>query len=222
MFTHTPIDLLPDVNTIQKHGMRFYKVGDNLYPSITTILSDGDKPWLTDWRNSIGNKVADKITKHATDRGTAVHLMIEKLLNNDPNPMDKQTIEHKNEFLSLRLYLKKINNIIAQETALWSDQLQIAGRVDCIGYYKDKLCIIDFKTSTNNKTEQQISDYKLQVAAYSLMFEEMYGIQIDNYSIIMSCEKSAVPLIFTGEIEPHLKPLLKKIKTFHEKHRSKK
>lgn len=221
MFVHTPIELLPDISTVQKHGMRFYKVDDKLYPSITTILADGDKQWLNDWRKSIGTKTADQITKRATDRGTAVHLMVEKYLNNDPNPTNNQTIEHKNEFLSLKVYLKKINNIIAQETALWSHQLQIAGRVDCIGYYKDKLCIIDFKTSSGSKDQQQIQDYKLQVAAYSLMFEEMYGIQIDNYAIIMSCEKSAVPLIFTGSIEPQLIPLLKKVNTFHKKHRSK-
>lgn len=218
MINHTPIHLLPDVNTIEKHGKRFYVVGEHKYPSITTVLSDVEKPHLVDWRNSLGPVKADRETKRAADRGTAVHDMIEKFLNNDPNPTANHKLEHINEYNSLHLFLKKVDNIIMQEYALWSHTLRVAGRVDCIGEYKGKLCIIDFKTSNNTKTDSMIEDYKLQVTAYALMFQELYGIQIDNYAIIMSVERGVVPLIFTGEIAPHIDSLVKRINTFHKKH----
>jgi len=222
MFVHAPIEMLPDVPTIEKHGKRFYVVGDKQYPSITTILSDGDKPWVADWRNSLGHQKADKETKRAADRGTAVHSMIEKMLNNEESPSQGFNVSDVAEFNSLRVFLRKINNIITQETALWSDTLQIAGRVDCIGEYKGKLCVIDFKTSSNVKTAEIIKDYFMQVTAYSLMFQELYDIQIDDFVILMSVERGMVPMIFTGKVEDHIPDLLKKINTFHKKHGSKK
>ena len=101
---------------------------------------------------------------------------------------------------------------------MWSDTLRLAGRVDCIAEFDGVLSVVDFKTSTNNKVSKQIEDYYLQTTAYALMFQEMYDIQIDHYAIIMSVERGAVPLVFTGEIEPHICPLLERINTYHKQH----
>jgi genome maintenance exonuclease 1 len=215
MFIHlntiTPIEL----KTTEGPKGRFYVTPEgNKYPSVTTILGSGDKPWLADWRNSLGPVKADKEMKRATDRGSAVHLMIENFLNNNPEPSKGQHIDHIVEFNSVKLHLNKINNILTQETALWSDTLKAAGRVDCVGEYKNKLSIIDFKTSTNSKTGSKIEDYWLQVTAYALMFQERYNIQIDNAVIIMSVERG-VPLVFTKPIEPFIEPLIRRINTYH-------
>lgn len=216
MFIHldtiTPVDL----RTTEGPRGRFYHTPEgNKYASITTILGSVEKPYLTDWRNSLGSIKADKEMKRAADRGSAVHAMIENFLNNDPNPSQGHKIEHVTEFNSLRLYLKNINNILTQETALWSDVLKTAGRVDCVGEYKGKLAIIDFKTSNNSKTHAMIEDYWLQVTAYAIMFQERYNIQIDNAAIIMSVEKG-VPLVFTKPIESFIEPLVQRINTYHK------
>lgn len=219
MFTHlssiTPVEL----KTIEGPKGRFYITPEgNKYPSITTILGAGEKPWLTDWRNSLGADKADKEMKRAAERGTAVHAMVEKFLNNDPAPTSGHKPEHIPDFNMLRVFLKRINNIYTQETALWSDLLKCAGRVDCIGEYNGKLAVIDFKTSTNDKNKSMIGDYFLQTTAYAIMFQERYNIQIDNIVIIMSSEKGAVPLIFQQPVEPHIEPLLQRINTYHTKY----
>jgi len=216
MFEHVGLTI-DDIPTINKNGQRFYKVdNDRIYPSITTILGSIEKPGLIDWRNSLGDKAADKEMKRAADRGTAVHSMIELMLDNHDDPTHGHKIEHITEFKSLRTYLKKINKIITQEAALYSDTMQVAGRVDCIAEYKGKLAIIDFKTSTNSKDKKIITDYFLQTTAYALMFDELYNIQINDIVIIMSVEKD-VPLIFTGIVDDYIEPLLKRINTFYNK-----
>jgi genome maintenance exonuclease 1 len=216
MFTHLNTIQPVTLKTIESPKGRFYITPEgNKYPSITTILGAEEKPYLKSWRASLGEVRADKETKRAADRGTAVHLMIERFLNNDPNPTKGQLLEHIGEFNTLRLHLKRINNIITQESALWSDTLKIAGRVDCVGEFKGKLSVIDFKTSTNNKSESMIQDYWLQTTAYALMVHERYDVQIDNVVIIMSVERGMVPLIFKKQVDEYIEPLIKRINTYH-------
>lgn len=219
MFNHLATISPVELKTIEGPKGRFYVTPEGAkYPSITTILgAGGNKEWLQEWRNSLGFEKADKETKRAADRGTAIHAMAEKFLNNDPAPTAGQSSDHIPGFMSMRLHLKKINNILTQESALWSDTMKIAGRVDAVGEYKGKLAIIDFKTSTNNKSEHMIKDYYLQTTAYALMFQERYDIQIDDIVIIMSVEKGAVPLIFTAKVEDYIEPLLQRINTYTTK-----
>lgn len=216
MFIHLneiqPIEL----KTIEGSKGRHYITPEGAqYPSITTILGSEEKPYLKSWRNSLGEVKANKEMARAADRGSAVHLMVERFLNNDPNPTLGQHLDHIGEFNSLRLHLKKINNISTQETALWSDTLHIAGRVDCVAEFQGKLSIIDFKTSTNNKTESMVFDYWLQTAFYALAYQERYGVQIDDLVIIMSVERGAVPLIFKQKIDDYIEPLLNRIHKYH-------
>lgn len=216
MFTHLDTIAPVELKTVEGPKGRFYITPEgNKYPSITTILGAGEKAWLQEWRASMGFDRADKEMKRAADRGTAVHAMIEKYLDNDPAPTAGHKIEHIPDFNQLRTQLKKVNNILTQESALWSDVLKCAGRVDCIGEYKGKLAIIDFKTSTNNKGSAMIQDYFLQTTAYALMFQERYDIQIDDVVILMSVEKGAVPLVFQQPIEPYIEPLIQRINMYH-------
>lgn len=219
MFTHLKTINPVELKTVEGPKGRFYITPEgNKYPSITTILGAGDKPWLQEWRAGMGFEKADKEMKRAADRGTAVHAMVEKHLDNDPTPTAGHSHEHIPDFNMLRIPLRKVNNILTQESALWSDVMRCAGRVDCVGEYKGKLAIIDFKTSTNNKNEAMVQDYYLQTTAYALMFQERYGIQIDDLVILMSVERGAVPLVFQQPIEPYIEPLLNRINTYHTKY----
>lgn len=218
MFTHTPVEELK-LQVIQSNtvGRLYVTPNGNKYPSITTVLGDGDKPWLTSWRESLGEKRAAKETKRTADRGEAVHLMIENYLKNDSNPTKNQKQEHITEFNSIRLRLKKVDKILLQEGALYSDILRVAGRVDCVGEYDGVLSIIDFKTSTNDKSESMIEDYFLQATAYALMFEEQYGINIEQVVIMMTTERGIIPLVFKKQIHEYVEPLVQRINTYYTK-----
>lgn len=216
-FTHIGCTIIGDgVESIDSTSGRRYKVpSGELYPSITTVLSYGDKAWLEEWRQSYGVEAAAIETQRCADRGTAVHLMAERYLNNHPNPTEDQSEKHAMSFRQLKMGLNRVSNIHTQESALWSDTLRIAGRVDCIGEFDGKLSIIDFKTSTRDKSAAKIQDYYLQTAAYALMYEELCGIRIDQTVILMAVENGAVPLVFTQPVGIYIKPLVERVLAFH-------
>jgi len=217
MFTHVEIPDIPSIIQLNKpSGKRYYKVPNGEeYPSITTILGDKDKPWLDDWRNMLGTKKADKETRRCADRGTAVHDLAEKYLNNLEIKKRDYKPEYISDFNKLRLSLNDINNIRAQEIALYSDILKVAGTVDCVGEYRSVLSIIDFKTSTNNKDKDMIADYFKQLTFYAIAWFELTGEPIEDIVVMMVVERSFMPLIFKEKIENWIPALLYDIDKFN-------
>lgn len=215
-FTHLDTIQPLELKTTEGIRGRFYLVEEGVkYPSITTILGAGEKPYLEAWRQSLGVEKANKETKRCADRGTAVHTMIERFLQNDPDPTKGFDTAIADEFRALKMSLRKVNNILLQEGALYSNILKTAGRVDCIGEYDGKLAVIDFKTSTNSKSTHMIQDYYLQTTAYAWMLEEIYGIHVENIVIIMSVEKG-LPLVFKEKTEHFIQPLCERINTYYK------
>ena len=78
-------------------------------------------------------------------------------------------------FISLEKELNQIGVVHGLESPLYSHNLQLAGRVDCIAEYDGKLSVIDFKTSAKPKKEEWIQNYFIQETAYAKMFEELTG-----------------------------------------------
>ena len=63
--------------------------------------------------------------------------------------------------------------VYAQEAALYSEHLGLAGRVDCVGEFDGVPSIIDFKTSKKLKKKDSITNYFIQESAYAIMWEEL-------------------------------------------------
>lgn len=217
-FKHTEVPEIFALTDKIVQGQRFYTLptGER-YPSITTILSAKGKEWLNDWRKMLGAEKADKETQRCAERGTAVHEMVERYLNNDEEPTKGHTREHAGLFNQVRLRLNQnVNNIRVQEAPLFSHRLKLAGRVDCVGEYDGVLSIIDFKTSNNNKTNEMIEDYYLQCTAYAVMYYEMYGVFIEDIVIVMAVERGMMPLVFKKKIYDYIDPLVERVEAFHQ------
>ena len=194
MFNHVQISL-PEVTTETINRKRFYVTPEgNKYPSITTVLSTRKKEGLFEWRKRVGNDVANYVARTSASRGTKVHHMCEDYLNND---FDEE--KHRKDFLPFCLFnqlkdqvLCNMNNIHAQEAGLYSDKYKVAGRVDCVAEYKDTLSIIDFKTSTRERSDDWNENYYIQGSAYAEMFEERTKIKIDQVVILVVTEDGTV------------------------------
>jgi genome maintenance exonuclease 1 len=63
-----------------------------------------------------------------------------------------------------------------------------AGSVDLIAKHKDKVSIIDFKQTNKPKQREWIGDYFLQMAAYGMAHDAVYGTSIEQ-GVIMMCSK---------------------------------
>ena len=194
MFNHVQISL-PEVTTETINRKRFYVTPEgNKYPSITTVLSNRKKEGLFEWRKRVGNDVANYVARTSASRGTKVHHMCEDYLNNE---FDEE--KHRKDFLPFCLFnqlkdqaLCNLNNIYAQEAGLYSDKYKVAGRVDCIAEYKDTLSIIDFKTSSRERSDDWNENYYIQGSAYAEMFEERTKIKIDQVVILVVTEDGTV------------------------------
>jgi len=216
MFNYCPPVELADLkSTTFPDGKRYYTLDDGTrLPSVTTVIGLQKKKSIMEWRARVGEEEANRISKQATSRGTNVHTICENYLNNKVDYMKGIMPDALEYFLSIKPYLNKINNIHYQEAALWSKQLGMAGRVDCIAEYEGELSVIDFKTSSKIKAREDILDYFWQTTAYSLMYEELVGRPINNLVIIMAV-KDSEPLIFKEKTSDHIDGLAEAIHYYH-------
>ena len=217
MFVYCPPKEIPKIESQTfPDGKRYYVTPDGKkLPSVTTVVGAQKKEAIMAWRRRVGDEVANKISRQATSRGTNMHTLCEYYLNNEPKPPGTVMPDAKEMFISIKPLLNKINNIHYQEVGLWSAQLGLAGRVDCIGEYEGKLSVIDFKTSKKIKKREDILDYFWQCTAYALMYEELVGTPIDDLIIIMAVDNEQ-PMIFKEKTQDHIEGLVKAIDYYHK------
>lgn len=207
MFNYCPPKDLVDLESKTfPDGKRYYTTPDGVkLPSVTTVLGAKSKQAIMEWRARVGETEANRISKKATGRGTNVHTLCERYLNNEK--LGSIMPDALEMFQPLKPILNRINNIHYQECALWSVGIGMAGRVDCIGEFDGVLSVIDFKTSRKPKKKEHIDSYFAQCVAYACMYEEMIGVGIEQIVIIMAVEDSE-PLVFIEKTEDHLDTLL--------------
>ena len=175
-----------ELNTVTENGKRCYvtPTGEK-YPSVTTVLSNYKKDGIIKWRKRVGEKEANKISTKASRRGTKVHKLCEDNLNNE-SAFQGYTPDNVDMFKTIQPTLNEIEVVYAQERTLFSHHLKTAGRVDCVGKFRGKTHIIDFKTSNKPKKWEWIDNYFMQGSAYSVMWEEMTGVPVPYIAIIIA------------------------------------
>ena len=210
------------------NGQRIYDMNSEKLPSVTTILSATQDPEkkesLARWRAKIGAKNAEKITREATNRGSAFHDILEKYLlgklnldllgdNTRERIMADQIIEN-----GLR---NKLDEIWGCEATLYYPG-KYAGAADCVGIYEKRETIIDFKQSNKPKKDEWIEDYYLQCAAYALAHDTVYGSKISQ-AVILLCTKDNIfqRFIIDGErLRDFQNKFLKKVEQFYAQRRA--
>ena len=217
-FTHIGCDLgYEDLKTDTIDGSRLYVTPSGVkYPSITTVLGHFGKHKLMEWRKAVGEEEANRVGRLAADRGTRLHTICEKYIDNEEDIFGVKTMPHvKSMFYSIKPVLdSRIGKVYLQEVPLYSDHLRIAGRVDLIAEFDGVISIIDFKTSSRRKTAEDIKDYFEQETAYAIMFEERTGTPIVNLVTIMAVENDTEPLVFKEHRDNHASDLIKKIRLY--------
>ena len=214
MFNYCPPRKLDDLKSETINNGRFYTTPDGKkLPSVTTVIGAMGKKAIYEWRQRVGADEANRISRIASGRGTRMHTLCEKYLNNEE--FVKPMPDALSLFNTIKPYLNNINNIHYQECALWSTRIGMAGRVDCIAEYNGVLSVIDFKTSSRVKTKEDIPAYFAQCVAYALMYEELVGVKIHQIVVIMAVEGSD-PIVFVERTGDHVKTLKKYIDYYHK------
>ena len=180
----------PELTRVEKNDVRYYQDSlSNLVPSVTTILSaTGDHSGIDAWKRRVGPKTAKAVVDEATTIGTAVHLAIENYLYGrewEQFTDDKMgMLAHQIAKRFICDCLGDIDQVWGLESGLVLDGLY-AGTADCIGIFRGKPTIIDFKTAKKIKRKDWIEDYFLQGAAYANAHNVMYKTNIESIAILM-------------------------------------
>lgn len=217
-FTHKHVDF-PELETVSINGKRYYvTTGGETYPSVTTVLdSMTDKSSLFEWRKRIGEAEANKISRRAANRGTALHLACEKYLLGEEINFEEEMPTTNALFAQAKEELdSKVDNIYCIEKPLVSNKLKVAGRVDLIAEYEDDIAVIDFKTSDKTKRKDWIENYFLQASLYSYMFWEMTGIPVKKIVIAICVESETKPQIFIESPVSYIEKSAGLVRAFHK------
>ena len=177
-------------------GKRHYCLPDgSKVPSVTTIL-DRTKPQeereaLNRWKKSVGEVRAQEITTEAAIRGTRMHAYLEQyVLSGDMKPLPSNPYAHPSWFMAAEVILKGLCNVDefwGVEVPLYYSGLY-AGTTDCLGVWKGKPAIMDFKQSNKVKKREWIGSYFLQLAAYAQAHNNMHGTDINTGVILMATQ----------------------------------
>lgn len=179
----------PEIFRHTINDVRHYVTPEGDLPSVTSILSaTSDKSGIKAWRESIGAARADAIVKKSTDIGSLMHESLEQyLLGNGMLPGSNTIRVQARTMAELMVSAHldgKLTKILGLEANLYYGGLW-SGCTDCVGIYEGQLSIVDFKNARKPKKPEFVHDYKIQVCAYALAYEYMFGVPINQGVILI-------------------------------------
>jgi len=172
---------------------RHYELGTEKLPSVTTILaatqSEEKRAGLEAWKNRVGEVEATRTKDQAAERGTAMHRILESYILGQ-NHLDLTDIGQNAHTMAQQI----IDNGLKDLTEIWGSEVTIhypglyAGATDLAGIFNGSESIIDFKQSNKPKRKEWITDYFLQLGAYAMGHNTVYGTKIDR-GVVLMCTK---------------------------------
>ena len=174
-------------------GKRHYDTGKEKLPSVTTILSLTQSPEKTKslqaWRDRVGEESATRIVDEAGARGTAMHKILEKYID-ESGYLDLTNVGKEAHNMAVKIIEQGLCNITEYyglECTLHYPGLY-GGATDMVALHKGNMAIIDFKQTNKPKKREWIEDYCLQLAAYAMAHNYMHRTSIQK-GVIMMCSK---------------------------------
>ena len=193
-------------------GLRHYTLAGDIHgqrlPSVTTVLGQTQTKDKTNslqrWRDKVGHEEARRITQEAAARGTSMHLYLEKYCLGE-GYLDLTDVGNVAKHMAEKIVDRGIDNrlteIYGNEATLYYPGLY-AGSVDLVGQHDGSMAIIDFKQTNKPKQREWIGDYFLQMAAYGMAHDAVYGTTIEK-GVILMCSKDLYYQEFTIEGEEY-------------------
>ena len=185
---------------------RHYELGTEKLPSVTTILAatqpEEKRLALEAWKIRVGADEATRTKDQAAERGTAMHRILESYILGQ-NHLDLTDIGQNAHTMAQQIIDKGLKDRLTEffglEVTLFYPGLY-AGATDVVGIYDGGESIVDFKQSNKTKRREWLEDYKLQLAAYALAHNEVYGTNIQKgVNLICTRDNYYQEFVFEGE-----------------------
>jgi hypothetical protein len=169
-------------------GTRMYEIGNYKLPSVTTVLgATKNQDFIKKWKARVGEANAEKIKNHSASRGTCMHKYLEHYVLGtniiDLTPIGQEARPMADKIIEVGL--TPVDEYYGSEVMLHYPGLY-AGATDLICSHNGMETVVDFKQSNRPKREEYIEDYYLQISAYAMAHDYVYGSQIKQ-GVIMIC-----------------------------------
>jgi genome maintenance exonuclease 1 len=171
---------------------RVYQTPDGeKLPSVTTILSaTKDMTHLNAWKDRVGHDNAQRIASEAAGVGTAMHANLERFLIGEQRQPGNNPVHIKANAMADKIIengLSKMSEVWAMEQSLYFPGLY-SGTTDLIGIYSGEPAVMDHKQTNKPKKAEWVEDYYLQLTAYILAHNEVYGTDIKR-GVVFMCSR---------------------------------
>jgi ATP-dependent exoDNAse (exonuclease V) beta subunit len=203
---HNPKFIYPTSSRSLINEERHYDIDAEKLPSVTTILqatqSDEKKASLAAWKTRVGEVEANRTRDQAAERGTSMHRILEGYMLGQYH-LDLTDLGQNAHTMAQQIIDKGLKDRLTEffglEVTLYYPGLY-AGATDVVGVYDGQESIVDFKQSNKTKRREWLEDYKLQLAAYALAHNEVYGTNIQKgVNLICTRDNYFQEFVFEGE-----------------------
>lgn len=218
---------------------------NNIYlPSVTTITSLLPNEKIEEFKRNVGKEKSEEIARKAAERGTAMHLFLEDfMLHYNTTHNKKESLQVVQEstpqklreagipneaitkgrklfyhFYGSNVLLEDFKFVSGIEEPLFSLQHGYAGTCDCTYFTSNSIVLRDYKSSSREKSRDEIEAYFMQVAAYMHAYQEMYDLEVEKAQIMISNERTGLQVfeLSSSEKDIYLNNFLQLLKQFNE------
>jgi genome maintenance exonuclease 1 len=142
---------------------------------------------LNEWKKRVGEQNAKQITQEAAGIGTAMHSNLERFMVGETRqpgnaPVHQQA--HKMADQIIINALSQVDEVWAMEQSLYFPGLY-SGTTDLVCVYKGNPSVCDYKQTNKPKKAEWVEDYYLQLTAYIMAHNEVYGSDIREGHVFM-------------------------------------
>ena len=169
-------------------GKRVYEISSYRLPSVTTILgATKNTEFLTKWKAKVGEEQAERIKNVSSARGTSMHKFLESFITDvgydDLTELGQAALPMAKKIMEIGL--APVEEYYGSEVTLHYPGLY-AGQTDLVCNHNGMETVVDFKQANRPKKKEWIEDYYLQIAAYAMAHDYVYGSEIKQ-GVIMVC-----------------------------------
>ena len=181
------------------NGSRHYTLNNQILVSVSSVLkmtkSESEKASLKAWQDRIGFKESLRIKNEAAQRGTEMHSLIENFLLGRSNlnlfeqEKEKSHPQKMADLIISEGLKNKLSEINGVECVVhYPEPKGFAGTSDLIGIWDNIPSVIDFKqkNSIMKESYDSLQTYFMQLGAYSLAHNTVYGSSITQGVILLA------------------------------------
>ena len=213
LYMKTKLEAIKPNVVFEDEEHKYFLEGEEI-PSVTEVIKrvypiSPDAPQnLLEYGRARGTYVHSWLEDAYMETNTLDTVIDEQLINWEAKDFSFWTKLAKQGKWELdRIYKNK--DLIISEVPIAHTKYKYGGTFDQLFLYGEKIVLVDFKTSSHlgDNMYNNLDKVKMQLAAYSLILKDEFGIEVDNFEVLHMTKFNTELLSVTPDYDGFLKAL---------------